>query len=359
MTTATVDKPLSRPPIPHSCPDIGEAEREAVVACLRSLHVKGGLRVEDLERRVAADLGFVGGVATVSGAHAVHLALRSAFHAAPVSVGLPSYVCRSLYDAVCLAGCKPVLVDIDPDHLSTSIDHARGLELSAVIVPHMFGIRAPIEAFLAGDWLVIEDCAQRIAPFEIGRAEPRGHLRILSFEATKLLTCGEGGLLLADDQCLLNRARDLRDGSYDFPEPALRLPMTDLSAAIALVQWERLPSFLGRRRELADFYLDTIGRAHPHELLPAMRRENTHPFRFVLRVDDPDAFLRFGEQRGVTFRRPVAPAPLHRLFQCEGAFPVTDRMFDQLVSIPLYPRLSDDDAKLVADVVTQYLEGLG
>jgi dTDP-4-amino-4,6-dideoxygalactose transaminase len=345
----------SRSVISHSSPDIGEEEIAALIACARSLQVNGGERVSALETQVACDLGYAGAVATTSGTQAIHLALRALFPGGGALVGVPSYLCRSVYDAIHLAACKPYLLDIDPRTFSTSIDQAKPANLDAVIVAHMFGIRAPIESFLDAGLVVIEDCAQRLAPKDVGAAERKATVRVLSLEATKLLTSGSGGLLLCDETQILERASKLRDGPYDFFETALWLSLTDLQAAIALVQWQRLPSFLERRRWLAGFYLSTLEGKYPKQIVPAMRHEHTFQFRFLLRVDDPARFIQHGFEHGVIFRRPVAPLPLHELFKETGNFQVTDDAFAHLVSIPLYPSLTNENAERVAKAAVQAL----
>lgn len=333
--------------IPHSCPDIGEREVNALVEVVRSLFVKGGARREALEQQVAVDQGYAYGIATTSGCQALHLALRVLFPRGGAKIGIPSYVCRSVYDATVLATCQPVLLDIDRTHFAVGVECARLATLDAVIVAHMFGIRAPVESYLSLGLPVIEDCAQRITLPERSHIEPRGTIRVLSFEATKLLTCGEGGLLLIDDPALATRARKLRDGPYDFNSPALWLPITDLQAAMALVQWDRLPEFIERRQWLAKFYLQNLYPVLAGYIPAVMNTENNIFFRFLLWVDNPDKFICKGEEEGVVFRRPVAPLPLHVLYHIEGGFPATDEVMAHLVSVPLYPHLSDEEANTV------------
>src|SRR5262245_35471587 len=143
--------------ISHSSPDFSEAEAAALTECLRSGQVKGGPRVEALERRIAADMGYTGGVATSTGSHAIELALRAAFVGAVGRVGMPTYVCRSVYDAIVATGGEPALVDADGEHFSISTK--AGPQCAAWVVPHMFGVRAPVEALAARGGLLIEDCA--------------------------------------------------------------------------------------------------------------------------------------------------------------------------------------------------------
>ncbi len=341
--------------IPHSSPDLGESEVAAAALCLRSQHIKGGPRLQELENRLARDLGYAGAVAAGSCTQAIHLALRARFSGASVPVGVPSYVCREVYDAVCLAGGRPDLLDIDPHHFSIDPQSPRLPDLQAIIVPHLFGVRAPIEKFIAAGLFVIEDCAQRLPPLSVGRQEPKPQVRVLSFEATKLVTCGEGGMLLSDDATLLEKARQLRDGPYTLREPAVSSPLTDLQASVLLAQWQRWPELLDRRRTLAESYLETLGKEFPQAVVPAMRAKDTYHFRFLLNVRDPDAFMAATAKEGVTCRRPVAPSPLHRLFETPGRFPVAEEVWSRLVSIPLYPRLRDNEAVTVVRAAARAL----
>lgn len=344
--------------IAHSCPDIGDEELRAVTECLRSLHVKGGSRRDALEEVTARDQGYREGVATTTGGHAIHLGLRILFPRGGARIGVPSYVCRSVYDACILARCVPVLTDVDPDTFAVSLTDVDQLELDAVIVAHMFGIRAPIERYLKLGLPIIEDCAQRVLPCDQVSGEPKGTVRIISLEATKLLTAGEGGLLLLDAPELARRARQLRDGGYSAQDTALWLPLTDLQASVAIVQWSRLAGFLRLRKELAAFYREKLS-ARFASLLPGpmFDRDNIF-FRFVLSVSRPERFIEEGAALGISFRRPVAPQPLHALFApIEGSFPVTEELMRRLISIPIYPRLSQAEAEKVAEVTIALLEG--
>lgn len=341
----------SQAPIAHSRPTIEEDDVQAVVECLRSHRVGAGMTVAALEECVAADSGYRYGVATVNGSQALHLGLRVAFPRGGARVALQSYVCRSVHDAVLLAGCRPVLGDVEASTLSLSAEDPAVGDAEAVVVPHMFGIRAEMEGFRASGALTIEDCAQRIVPRRAESRRARGTLRILSFAATKLLTGGEGGMLLTDDEAWYRRARQLRDAPYDFPEAALWLPYSDLQASLVAAQWRRRDEFLHRRSRLAQFYNRALGESVPGWIFPAMGRSDTHHFRFLLRVPDPDRFMAAGLRRGVVFRRPVAPVGLHTLFKVPGRFPVTDDAMAHIVSIPLYPGLTEAQARVVADAV--------
>ena len=137
-----------------------------MIACAHSLQLKGAGRMVELEEEVSRDLGYAGAIATPTGSYAIGLALRAQFPSG-ARVGCPSYICRSVYDTIAMAGCEPCLLDIDPVTFSVSLAQTRASGVAAVVVAHMFGIRAPIEDFLERGLFVVEDCAQRIAPPEV------------------------------------------------------------------------------------------------------------------------------------------------------------------------------------------------
>ena len=342
--------------IPHSCPKLGKDEVRAAREVIESLYVKGGPRREALEKQVATDQAYRHAIATTCGTQAIHIAIRGLFPEGGARIVIADYLCRSVYDAVMIAGCEPVLVDIDPTHLSPDVEKTKVLAPDAVVVAHICGIRAPIELFMDAGLTVIEDCAQRIAPAELAVHEARGTVRILSLEATKIVTSGEGGIFLCDDDDLAARCRHLRDGGYDSPEVALWLPMTDIQAAIGLVQWRRLPEFLKRRRELLECYLGIFDPDGSGPVFPAMRLDNTLATRFLLVTNSPDALILASESLSYHLRKPVAPITLHNFFDKSGDFPASENAISSLVSLPLYPSLNVEQIKEIGQAIQSMLD---
>ena len=328
--------------IPHSRPCLGEEEAAAAAEVVRSGWLKGGPRREALERVIAADQGFAHALAVTSCTQAVHLALRARFPEGGARVVLPAYLCRSVWDAVKLAGCEPVLVDSCEADLGPALDTTMILEPDAVIVPHLAGIRAPVEGFLGRGLFVIEDCAQRIQPGDRPARPDPNHVRVFSFEATKVITCGEGGMLALNDAELARVARGLRDGDSEGAATQAWLPFTDLQAAIALVQWRRLPGLaLARRRNM-----DRLRAVVPENLLhPAMRKDNAAPFRFLMYGMFAADLMSAGEIAGVAVRKPVGHGSLHTLYAPQNwrFFPGAAVLSHALVSIPCQPSLSADE----------------
>ncbi|MDP6483086.1 MAG: DegT/DnrJ/EryC1/StrS family aminotransferase, partial [Nitrospinota bacterium] len=179
-----------------------------------------GLQTRAFEQAVAGQTGTAWGIAVTSGTTALHLALLGLGVGAGDRVVLPSFVCVALLHAIRYVGAEPIVVDVDPETMNLDPDalkHTAPAGLKAVIVPHMFGLPAPVDAILSLGIPVIEDCALAIGATDHGRpVGGQGSLGICSFYATKMLATGEGGMVVGQDSALEARIQDLRD--YDQPD---------------------------------------------------------------------------------------------------------------------------------------------
>jgi len=342
---------VSRPSsIPHSRPSLGEAEAQAAADVIRAGWIAQGEKVAEFERALAKVAGQGEGVAVSSGTAALYLALAALGVGSGDEVIVPSYVCAALWHAVRQTGARPVLVDIDPATFNAAppaVHRAVTARTKAIIVPHMFGLPADITALKVSGIPLIEDCAQTLGATVNGRpVGSLGDMTICSFYATKLLATGEGGMVLGRNESLLTRIRAARhyDESDDLA-PAFNYKMTDIQAAVGLRQLHDLPAFIARRRAIADRYSAALRglKAEP----PGNRPDGGHVYyRYVIRVAEPveSAVQRFAEY-GVMCRRPVF-RPLHRYLGLIG-FPETDRAWEQTLSVPLYPSLTDAEVERV------------
>lgn len=344
--------------IPHSRPTLGEEEAEAAAQTIRSGMVVDGPSTVLFEQAVARQTGSKWGVATSSGTTALHLALLGLGIGAGDRVAIPSYVCVALLHAVRYVGAEPVVIDVDPDTMNLDPDalkrHAPA-RIKAVILPHMFGLPAATARITELGIPVIEDCAHAIGATAYGRpVGGQGVLGICSFYATKMMTTGEGGMVVGHGTELEERIRDLRD--YDQPDGQtvrFNYKITEMQAAMGLVQLQRLPSFLERRRQYAARY-----HAHLQALsidLPVDDPEGSHVYyRYVVRAAHPVGVLidRL-EQHGVACRRPVTQ-PIHQLIG-QASYPGADAAFDQALSIPIYPALTDEEHTTVTYALQRVL----
>ena len=232
---------MSEPFIPHSRPALGEAEAKAVAEVVRGGWVAQGRQVAAFEQAMAKVTGQAQGVAVSSGTAALYVALMALGIGAGDEVVIPSYVCTALWHAVRLTGATPILVDIEPatyDPSPQAVTRVLTRHTKAVIVPHMFGLPADIETLKSHGVPVIEDCAQTLGVTVRGTSVGgTGKLAICSFYATKLLTAGEGGMVLGRDESLMSRVQTLRQ--YDQEASLVRAfnyKMTDMQA-VWRVSW--------------------------------------------------------------------------------------------------------------------------
>jgi len=321
-------------------------------------HLTQGAKVREFEEAVAAYLGRRGGVATNSGTSALHLALLALGLSNGDEVLVPSYTCVALLHAVRYVGATPRVVDIEPEGYNLCAHESRRRltrRVKAVIIPHMFGMAADLAALASLGIPLIEDCAQALGGTYHGqRIGSIGAITICSFYATKMMTTGEGGMLLSDSDVILRRARDLRD--YDERttlETRFNYKMTDMQAALGLSQLHRLPEFLERRQALASRYTTAL-RNLPISL-PAVKSDRTHAFyRYVIGVNGAPRLARQLSRRGIQCKAPVFH-PLHGYLKQAG-FPHTEAAMRTALSIPFYPSLGEEEVDTLLGMVADEVQ---
>jgi UDP-4-amino-4-deoxy-L-arabinose-oxoglutarate aminotransferase len=328
--------------IPHSRPWLTHDDTEQVVACLQSGMINEGVLSARLEALFAQRFGGIA-VATGSGSQGLLLALTGLGVEGGGEVLLPTYVCPEVLAVVETLGARAVLIDCGDDWL-LDMEQAAGLVTSAtraVVLPYTMGI-APADDPRALGIPVVED----LAPWFGDGAAPRGDVQVFSFEATKMLAAGEGGMVVARDPALATRiaAQKRIDGS---PYKRNLYPLSDLQAALALSQFSRVDQALARRTALAARYLD--GLAGCAARLPTLLADRSAFFRFPLLLPaemDLDAVVAAFAAEGVAVRRPVDRL-LHQLRPAGRRFPVAESLHARTLSIPLYPAMTDSDADCV------------
>lgn len=345
--------------IPRARPAIGSSEAAAAARVVRSGNVSQGKEVAAFERETARFLGVGGGAAVSSGTAALTLALLALGAGPDKEVILPAFASPALFHAVRLTGAAPVLADIHWHDMNISAAQARRKMThwtSAAVAVHGFGAPSEMEALLKLGVPVVEDLSQALGAEDYDRRKLGGFGRaaVLSFSAGKLMTTGEGGMVVSDDRRLLDAVRDLREYEGK-PADKIRMnaKMTDIQAAVGRVQLKRLPSFLEARRKWAERYREAL-KGLPFEVpLPLFGRVY---HGFVVKTPRPvtEGLLASFERRGVDVRRPLE-RPLHWDLPGSGAFPVTERAWRRSLSLPLFPSLTETEFRKVISVLKESL----
>ena len=348
MTRPTGSRRL--PLIPHSRPWVLPQDARAVSISIKSRALSPSPAVEGFEVAVARTLGTSQAVAVSSGTAALYLTLKALNIGPGDDVLFPSYVCSALRHAVTAVGATPRLVEVDPHTFNIEADHARRRltrRTKALIVPHLFGLPADLDELLALGPPLIEDCAQTMGVSYHDRPVGSfGIASICSFYATKLITAGEGGMVASSSAALIGRVRSGRScDEQPRWSPSFNFKLSGLEAALGESQLKRLPTILARRRRIASLYrraLDQSALALPRAL---QDRGHAH-YRYVVKVPGgSDQLMATLSARGITCRRPVF-RPLHRDVR-QGRFPMTDQVWRESMSLPIYPDLSQREVRRV------------
>lgn len=359
-------------------PRFGDDAVEAVRAVLASGNLTQGPVVAQLEAAVAEFCGARFAVATNSGTTAIELALAALDVGPGDEVVVPAFTYPATGNAALQRGADLRFVDADPDTYCVDVDlleAALGPRTVAVVAVDLFGLPADygrIEPLLAerGIPLVCDAaCALggAIGDTPVGTF---GLLSCFSFHPRKSLTTGEGGMVATDDEDLAHRLRRLRNHGTErvgwrsvFTEPGFNFRMSDINAAVGLVQVPGFRAVLDRRRGLADTLaglLREVDGLRPQEV-PA---GHVHPYQsFVTVVDediDRDALIPALRERGVestlgTYSLPAEPAFAQWVDQ---AFPQADMLGRQTLALPLHERLDDTDVTRVAEAVAEAIASM-
>jgi dTDP-4-amino-4,6-dideoxygalactose transaminase len=357
---------------------------------LASGWVTTGTESQAFEAEFAAYVGAKHAVTASSCTAAIELGLRSIRLDSDTPVLTSTMTFCGAVHAIEHAGLRPVLVDVDPatgmPTPETVARAAAGCERrpGAMVLVHWAGDPLDVPALAEAAGLsfdrVVEDAAHALGSAWEGSAVGTGSAVCFSFYATKNLPVGEGGMVTTSDldrAAWIRRARlhgmsqdawrrYLPGGTwrYDVAEPGLKANMSDLSAAIGRAQLEALPAWQDRRARLAARYdahlLDVPGVRLPHR--PATEAVGRHAWHLYA-VQVGEGFSRDDVAGGLAERgvgTSVHFIPVHRLTRFSpltpaGGLPGADLMFDRLLSLPLYPRLTDEQ---VDDVVTALADEL-
>ena len=338
--------------IPHSRPTLGPEEVRAVADVISSGYIAEGAAVKKFENSFADYLSVRHAVATNSGTSALHLALLALEVGPGDEVIIPSYVCCALLNAVNYTGATPVLADICPETYNLEAADVKkriSNRTKAIIVPHLFGLAADLDSLMALDLPVIEDCAQAVGSEYAQRPVGTfGIAAIYSFYATKVITTGEGGMVVSNSKKFADRIRDLK--TYDQKDDyriRFNYKMTDIQAALGLGQLQRLDSAIRRRRAIAEQYTRAF---RILSLNLPVEDPGRIFFRYVLGIDRGSySFFQTLADKSVGCNRPIF-LPLHRQLKQKGC-PVSDKAWKNSLSIPIYPSLTDAEVTTVIDAV--------
>lgn len=372
--------------IPVMRPLFGEQEAEAVAEAVRSGWVAQGPRVARFEQAFAERVGAAQGVAVSSCTAGLHLALYALGIGPGDEVVVPSLSFIATANAVRYCGGTPVFADVDPATANLTPDTVAAVRTTrtrAVLLVHQAGVPADVDAVEALGLAVVQDAACAAGSRYRGRPVGAGaNLAAWSFHPRKLITTGEGGMLTTDDADLALRLRRLREHGMsvsaadrhaagnrviveEYLETGFNYRLTDVQAALGLVQLSRLDAIVARRRELAARYHELLAEALPG--LRAVRdpdygEGNYQSFWVELPPDSPlgrNEVLAALATAGVSARRGIMAAHQEPAYagHPHAPLPVTERLTARTLILPLHHELTDAEQHQVVDALAAALAG--
>ena len=358
--------------IPIARPTLGEEEKALVWSAMEAGQLAQGPRVAEFEERFAAFVRAPHAVAVSSGTTAIHLALLAAGIGEGDEVITVSFTFTASASAILHAGARPVFVDVDPVTFTmdpSQIEAALTPRTRAIMPVSLYGNPADMPVIMQmaqrHGLLVIEDACQAHGASLEGTRSGAWGTGVFSFYPTKNMTTGEGGIITTDDAALAERARLLRQHGimrerYRPEMLGYNFRMTDIGASIGLAQLEKLPAANARRRAIADRY----DRELSGVITPQRRANSEHAFhQYTLRVPERDRFLGRLADLGVG-ANVYYPVPVHRqtpFLEIAGQplLPATEMLTEQILSIPIYPNLTDDEVDTIIAAVNQVAGEIG
>lgn len=351
---------------PVGKPSIEAEEIQKVVESLQKSQLTMGANVRDFENRWANWVGSRHAVLCSSGTAALHLALVAAKIAPGDEVLVPNLTYVSTANAVSYVGARVVLVDIEAETWTIDLkDAAKKItpRTRAIIPVHIYGVPCDmdkIDTFAAMYGLkVIEDAAEAIG----GKWKERalgslGLMGMFSFYANKVITTGEGGAIVTNDDELANTLRFFRGQAQSptkrfFHEAVgFNYRITDIQAAIGIAQFEKINVLLAKRHFVVDLYKECLG-----DILYTPNVEGSAPWLYTGVSSVPYIILEEELKRRGIEVRPMF-VPMHRLpmyTTYDVRFPVSSKLYSYGISLPTYPDLSAEDVLYISTQVREVI----
>jgi len=377
--------------IPFHAPEIGDAEIESVVETLRSGWLTSGTKVKRFEDDFAEYVGSKHAVAVNSGTAALHLALDAIGIRQDDEVIVPTMTFTATAEVVLYFKAKPVLVDCQEDTLNLDpkqIEAAITSKTKAIIPVHFGGqpcdMTPILEIAKTHKLYVVEDAAHALpASYEGKKIGTIGDITCFSFYATKTITTGEGGMATTENSEWAERMRMMslhgishdawkrytKEGSwyYEILNPGFKYNLTDIAAAIGIEQLKKCDEFRKAREKIAKIYDTSF--ADLEEIHTPVRRSDTeHAWHLYVIQPNLDhlqitrnQFIDALREEGIGTSVHFIPLHLHPYYRDNfgyqpSDFPNASSAFERIVSLPIYPKMTEADVESVIGAVRKVVK---
>lgn len=355
--------------IPIAKPLLGKEEIDAVTEVLNSGMIAQGPKVEEFELAFSEYTGSEYAAAVNSGTAALHIALLAHGIGKEDEVITSPFSFIATANSILYTGAKPIFADIEPDTFNIDPERIKEKITSktrAIMPVHLYGHPADMKAIMeiADDnkLIVIEDACQSHGAECLGKKVGSFGTGAFSFYPTKNMTTSEGGMLTTDEKEISEKAKMIRaHGSkirYLHEMLGFNLRMTDIAAAIGLVQLGKLNRFTEARQRNATML--SAGLKGLSGLVPAITKAGcTHVFhQYTVRAEKRDQLAAFLKERdigtGVHYPTPIHKQPYYKELGYRDSMPVSEKAVEEVLSLPVHPALSGADVQRIIDATREF-----
>jgi len=358
--------------IPVYRPHLGETEKLYVNEALDSTWISSkGPFLDRFEHGFAEWVGASQGIATSNGTTSIHLALAALGIGPGDEVIVPTFTYVASVNAITYTGATPVFVDSEPLYWNLDPEKIEPLiteRTRAIEVVHLYGHPADMDRILEvasrHGIAVIEDAAEAHGAQYRGRKVGTfGDASSFSFFGNKVITTGEGGMVVTDDGALAERCRHLRGQgvspvrTYWHDMVGYNYRMTNIAAAIGCAQLERIDRVIADKRRVAGWYRARL------EGIPGLEFQREAPWAdavwwmvsILVGTDVRDALMTFLAENGVESRPFFHPAHQLPMYQRSERYPVAEHLGAAGINLPSFPDLSQAEVNLVCDLIERFL----
>jgi perosamine synthetase len=371
-----MERPVRSEILPYGRQWLDEEDIQAVVDVLRSDWLTTGPKVREFEEAVAEFSGTAHAVAVSSGTAALHAAAFALGIGPGDEVIVPPMTFAASSNCILYLGGKPVFVDVEPDTLNIDpqkIEAAITDKTKAIVAVDFAGQPCDHDAIRTiaerHGISVIQDASHSLGAAYKGRpVGSQNELTTFSFHPVKPITTGEGGMIVTDNEDYAEAMRRFRNHGisadyrqraekgtwhYEMTDLGYNYRISDIQCALGLSQLRKLPVWIQRRQEIAYRYDEAFGEL-PIEPL-ATRPENSHAYHiYVVRFQERARVFTALRDEGIGVNVHYIPVHLHPYYQQHlgtgpGLCPVAEAAYEQIISLPVFPRMTDAD---IEDVIT-------
>lgn len=356
--------------IPNIEPWLGKEELKELKESIKSQWISGGPKLKEFQEKIARLFKVKHAIGVCNGTQALYVGLKALGIGRGDEVIVPDFTFIASANSVIWTGAKPVFVDIDSRTFNIDplkMEKAITKKTKAVMPVHIYGQAASMSEIIKiakkHKLLVIEDAAQGVGVSYQGKPVGSfGDVGCLSFYADKIITTGEGGMILTNDneiarKCviLLNQGRTGR-GWYIHDYIGYNFRMTDLQAGVGLGQLKKLPIIIKKRKKIEKLYRKYLFNVSGVEFPYIDPKGINLPYRIIILVNNPKELMEYLDKNRIKTSRSFYPLHFQPCYKVKGNFPNSFYAYEKILCLPSSVTLKEGEIRYICEKIKLFVK---